>query len=97
MVTDDTNTAQRWIARIQKEEKAHGNWRKEAKAAEDSYFDDCKPKHLFNLFYSTVNTLHARLYSKAPNPDVRRRFDAQGEEGKAAKQAALLVERGLAH
>ena len=68
-----------------------------AKTAEDSYFDDCKPKHLFNLFYSTVNTLHARLYSKAPNPDVRRRFEMQGAEGHAAKQAAILVERGISH
>lgn len=72
-----------WITRIQKEEKAHEDWRKAAEDAERAFFDDDKGgrKQLFNLFYSTVNTLHARLYSKAPNPDVRRRFEMEGPEG----------------
>lgn len=51
---------------------------------------------MFNVFFSQVNTLQSRLYSKAPAPDVRRRFEMQGPEGQAAKQAAMLVERGIA-
>lgn len=47
------------------------------------------------MFFSQVNTLHSRLYSKAPAPDVRRRFEMEGPMGMASKQAALLVERGL--
>ena len=45
--------------------------------AEREFFDDRedKRKHLFNVFFSTVNTLQSRLYSKAPAPDVRRRFE----------------------
>lgn len=42
-----------------------------------------------------MNTIHARLYSKAPAPDVRRRYEMVGPEGQAAKQAAQLVERGI--
>ena len=52
-------------------------------------------RQLFNLHKSTVDTLHARLYSKAPNPDVRRRFDMGGPQGNIAKDGAELIERAL--
>lgn len=50
---------------------------------------------MFNLHKSTVDTLHARLYSKAPNPDVRRRFDMDGPQAHVAKEAATMIERAL--
>lgn len=42
----------------------------QAEAAERESSDDRedKRKHLFNVFFSTVNTLQSRLYSKAPAP-----------------------------
>lgn len=49
------------------------------------------------MFFSQINTIHARLYSKAPAPDVRRRYDMEGPEGASAKQAAQLVERGIGY
>jgi hypothetical protein len=52
---------------------------------------------LFNVFYSTVNTLQARLYSKDPVPDIRRRFDTPGPEGAAAKAAAMMLERAISY
>ena len=76
-------TVSYWIQKIQKEEKAHESWRKAADDSEQDFCDDRKDgkKQLFNLHYSTVQTLHARLYSKSPNPDVRRRFEMEGPEG----------------
>lgn len=96
-MTDDTCAY--WIEKIQKEEKAHEKWRKAAEKAEDDYFDQRSDgkQHLFNLFHSTVNTLHARLYSRVPTPDVRRRFDMEGPIAQAAKEAATLIERGLSY
>lgn len=87
-----------WIGKIKREEKEHGKWRKQAEAAERDFFDDRSDSRrmLFNIFFSTVKTLHSRLYSKAPSPDVRRRFEMDGAAGQIAKQAAILVERGIA-
>lgn len=47
------------------------------------------------MFFSQVQTLQSRLYSKAPAPDVRRRYDIEGPQGIAAKQAGMLVERAI--
>lgn len=96
MADKDTASASYWIAKLTREEKAHGKLRKAAKASEKDYFDtDDQKRQLFNLHKSTVDTLHARLYSKAPNPDVRRRFDMPGPQGAVAKEAALLIERAI--
>lgn len=96
MADKDTASASYWIAKLTREEKAHSKLRKAAKASEKDYFDtDDQKRQLFNLHKSTTDTLHARLYSKAPNPDVRRRFDMQGVEGAVAKEAAILIERAL--
>lgn len=96
-----------WIGKINKEEKAHEEWRNRAKEAYGVFFNEARgmPEQVFNLFYSTVQTLQARLYSKEPNPDVRRRYDASAENAqndpqaqmlaKASKDAAVLVERAL--
>lgn len=105
-IADSGGAVQYWIEKIQKEEKAHEKWRKAAETAEREYFDDRQDgkKQLFNLFYSTVNTLQARLFSRAPAPDVRRRYDAPQEghpqlqqQAQIAKQGAQLIERALAY
>ena len=69
-----------WVAKITKEEKAHKKWRDQAEAGEREFFDDREDgkKQIFNVFFSTVQTLQSRLYSKAPAPDVRRRYEIAG-------------------
>lgn len=80
MTEKASDLVKHWIGKIKKEEKAHKPWREQAEAADREFFDDRKDnrKHLFNVFFSTVNTLQSRLYSKAPAPDVRRRFEIAG-------------------
>lgn len=80
MADAKTDLVPHCIGKLKKEEKAHKPFRDLAEAAEREFFDDRedKRKHLFNVFFSTVNTLQSRLYSKAPAPDVRRRFEIQG-------------------
>lgn len=89
----------RWRDKIRKAEKSElrHKFHEAAEAAERDYWDDRKDgrRQLFNVFYSQVQTLQSRLYAKPPNPDVRRRFDMQGPEGQASKQAAQVVERAL--
>jgi hypothetical protein len=99
MTEEQDNSVQYWIGKIKKEEKAHRKWWKQADEAEREYFDDREDgrDELFNLFKSTVDTLHSRLFSATPVPDVRRRYDFEGAAGQAAKQAAQLVERGLSY
>lgn len=95
----DSGAASYWIEKIRKEEKAHEKFRERAEKAEQDYYDELEggKEHLFNLFHSTVNTLHSRLYSRAPAPDIRRRFDLDGPMGQAAKDAALLLERAIGY
>lgn len=100
--TSDGALVQYWIEKLAKEEKCHEAWRKAASAAEGEYYNARKDGKdvLFNLFYSTTNTLHARLYSKPPVPDVRRRYDAaqKGDPmAEAGRQAATMVERALGY
>lgn len=97
MTDNESSIVGKWIGRLKREELDHGDFRKAAEAADRDYFDERTDgrKQLFNVFFSQVNTLQSRLYSKAPAPDVRRRYDMEGPEGIAAKGAAQLVERSI--
>ena len=83
MTDQKADVVKHWLGKLKKEEKAHKDFRDQAEAADREFFDDREDgrKHLFNVFFSTVNTLQSRLYSKAPAPDVRRRFEIQGPQG----------------
>lgn len=48
-----------------------------------------------NILWSNTETLKATLFTGLGNPDVRRRFPKKGQDDKAARQAALVLERGL--
>ena len=96
---DDGAAVGYWLNKLQRAQDALKEWRDAAEKAESDYFDDRKDgkRQLFNVFYSTVNTLQARLYSKDPVPDIRRRFDMPGPEGAAAKAAAMMLERAISY
>ena len=80
MTEKSSDLVKHWIGKVKKEEKAHKPWRDQAEAAGREVFGDPNDnrRHLVNVFFSTVNTLQSRLYSKAPAPDVRRRFEIAG-------------------
>jgi len=86
-----------WFKKLQREEKAHEKFRRAAKKAEQAYFDDRDDglKTLYPIFWSNVNTLHSAMYQHNPKPDVRPRYAFEGPQAAIAKQAAMLVERGL--
>ena len=88
-----------WMGKIRREEKAHEKFREQADEAEKAYLDERadSKKNLYPIFWSNVNTLHSALFQMAPKPDVRPRYTFEGPQAQIAKQAALLVERGLTY
>lgn len=87
-----------WLKKIDREEKAHADFRKEGDEAEEDYFDESKtrPKNLFPMFWSNVNTMHSALYSATPVPDVRaRNSNANDPAHEFKKEASLAIERSL--
>lgn len=86
-----------WMRKIRREEKAHEDFRKAAKAAECAYFDEDEQgrKNLFPIFWSNINTLHSALYQQPPKADVRPRYTFEGPQAQIAKIAAQAVERAL--
>lgn len=91
-----------WFAKLRREEKAHKDFRQQAKKAEQAYFDaregaESSLKNLYPIFWANVNTLHSALFQQNPKPDVRPRYSFDGQQGQIAKEAAQLVERGLSY
>jgi len=83
-----------WLRKIEREEKAHDEWRKEARDASKAYHDEERNglKNLFPMFWANVNILHAALYSATPKPDVRKRNSA-GPQDPVSKAVAQCIER----
>lgn len=92
-----------WTGKLEAEQKAHETFRKEAEEAERAYYDDRKDarKNLFPIFWANIQTMHAALYGKTPEPDVRRRHASDYEtdpNDPQAQQKALqdASSRGVA-
>ena len=71
----------KWLPRLDDEDKAHKAFREMAKDANAEYFAvstsddgvDKNKKVVYPLFWSIVNVLHGRIFSQPPTPDVRKR------------------------
>lgn len=82
-----------WIKELQAEEKAHKEFRKQAKKVEERYFAEEKgADSKFNILWSNTETMQAAVYAKSPVPDVRRRFKDQDPVGRSV---AEVIERAL--
>ena len=84
-----------WKAELDAEEKAHKDWRAQAKAVIERYKDEEKKSGVrFNILWSNTQTLHAALYSNTPKPDIARRFK---DKNPVAKAIAEVLERALSY
>jgi hypothetical protein len=88
----------KWVARLDDEQKAHKQYRDLAKDATDEYFAVACPDNdavssvsvAYPLFWSIVNVLHGRIFSQPPSPDVRKRNpDEPGLQPLAPPQQAF--------
>ena len=95
----------RWLKKIAREKKAHENFRKQAKKAESSFYQDgkgdgqvgepidTKAGQVVPMFWSNTKVLHAALFSRMPRPDVRKRnIDVPDS---TARNISMVTERAL--
>jgi hypothetical protein len=85
--------AKKWKLRLDKEAKAHKDFRKQAKVAEEAARDDdeSKPQE-FNIHWANCKIVRSAVYGRRPVPDVRRRYQKPDPE---EKELARMVERAL--
>lgn len=79
-----------WIDELEREHKAHRDFREQARKVEKRYRLEEKTK--YNILWANTEILQSALYSSTPKPDVRRRHK---EPDQVAKTAAEVLERGL--
>lgn len=94
------DSAKRWLAELTASEKRERTWRKRGKAVVDRYRDEREREtdlgvRRTNILWSNTEILRAVLFQNVGNPDVRRRFPKKGKDEKAARRAALVIERAL--
>lgn len=82
MSKKDVSLRDKWLRRLNDEDKAHAAFRKRARDADDAYCEygtelDADNKGgagpIFPLFPTTINLIHGRIYGRQPKPDVRKR------------------------
>jgi hypothetical protein len=82
-----------WLARIEREEKAHKKYRDRARAVEEVFRADLDSDVLHvPLYWSVVGVEHVGVYSNQPNPDVRPRNEIRDPVNLSV---AELIQRGL--
>jgi len=85
----------RWKREIEKEEKAHFTFRKEAARINSIYRDDAvRNESKYNILWPNVEVLRSAIFSSTPKPDIRRRFmDADP----VAREVSEIMERGVSY
>ena len=92
-----------WIGEIMAARKREKSWVTRANKVIARYRDErgsdrtANSERRANILWSNTETLKSTLFQGVGNPDVRRRFPKKGEEDKAARQAALVLERSLSY
>lgn len=81
-----------WVKELQAEHRTHDEYRKRARDVKKRYRLEEERGTSFNVLWANTEILQAALYSKTPQPDVRRRFK---DENKVARDAAEMIERAL--
>lgn len=90
-----------WLGEISASQKREERWYKRAKAVVDRFRDvrdrTGDSERRTNILWSNTEILKAALFNGLGNPDVRRRFPKKGQDDRAARTAAIVLERGLSY
>lgn len=78
-----------WLGRIQRESKAHGDYRKAAECAMKAY----NKGKVYPIWWSNVSITQGAVFNRQPKPDVRRRAG----NASADRNIALAIERCLSY
>jgi len=90
-----------WLGEIAASEKRYETWVKRAERVVKRFRDE-REKETFdakraNILWSNTEVLKAALFQGLGQPDVRRRFPKRGQDERAARTAAMVIERGLSY
>lgn len=92
-----------WLGEVTAAKKRDSQWIERADKVIARYRDErnsdrtASSERRANILWSNTETLKSTLFSGIGSPDVRRRFPKKGQDDKAARQAALVLERGLSY
>lgn len=99
--TDKAAPVSRWLAEIKAYSKTFKGWHDRATNIIKRYRDEREsdqeefvkePEHRFNILWSNIQTLQPAIYSRLPEPDIRRRHKDKDTTGRAA---ATILERAV--
>jgi hypothetical protein len=93
-MTDVNPTYGKWIKELQAEERAHKNFRKQAKRVVERYRKDKEDVAKYNILWANNGVLHAAVLSSTPKPDVTRRYK---DPDQLSRDIAEVTERALAY
>lgn len=89
--------ARRWHAEIELALDNHKKWHEQGDKVVTRYRDeDRRTGSRFNILWANTETLKPTLYGATPIPDVRRRITDSRNPDPVARDAAMILERGLA-
>ena len=94
-------SSQFWLGEITAAQKRDRRWHERARKVVARFRDEREREHFgekrANILWSNTEILKSALFSGLGNPDVRRRFPKRGADDKAARTAAIVLERGLSY
>lgn len=97
----DPMSAELWHDELKAAEKRDETWIKRADNVVARYRDerdmDDRGERRTNILWSNTEILKSVLFQAIGNPDVRRRFPKKGKDERAARQAAMTLERSLSY
>ena len=103
-VDDKPLSSKFWLGEIKAAQKRSSAWVERADEVVKRYRDErnmernANSNRRTNILWSNTETLKSALFQGLGKPDVRRRHQKQGsQEDRVARQAALVLERGLAY
>ena len=83
-----------WIKELDAEEKAHKEFRNQAKRTVERYRSEKDKKAKFNILWSNTRVQHSAVLSSRPKPDVTRRYK---DPDQLSRDIAEVTERALAY
>ena len=95
-------SAKFWKAEIDGAKKREERWRKRANKVLARYTDEREERldgdeRRANILWSNTEVLKSALFQGMDQPDVRRRFPGGGQDDRAARTAALILERAASY
>jgi hypothetical protein len=94
-------SAKFWLSELSAADKREKKWRDRGRKVIDRYRDerdkDQSCDRRTNILWSNTELLKGVLFQTVGAPDVRRRFPKKGKDERAARTAALVLERSLTY